>query len=103
MLEAPDGARRLLASADFERANDAWFAEELGASIGWPVDASELSFEGGNLVADREHVFIGENTILDNAGRLEATAAEVVRRFELELGAPVLVVGPSPSQSGTST
>jgi hypothetical protein len=57
---------------------------------------SGLSFDGGNIVSDREHVFIGANTIRRNAIDLDVTEAEIVVRFEQELGRAVLVIGPAP-------
>lgn len=100
VLSGKDGSGELLRSRRFERAGDAHIAALLGEHIGWPVRTSELLFEGGNIVGGERHVFIGADTVRINAVELEVDEAEVVRRFEAELGRPVLVVGPVPQPVG---
>lgn len=95
-----DAGQELLLSAEFGRADDADFGVEIGRSLGWPVRRSALAFEGGNIVSDGRTVFIGANTVRANAVRLEVDDEEVARRFEDELGLPVLVVGPLPQPVG---
>lgn len=96
VLRGVDGATTLLTSREFERAGDSAFAALLGRSGDYAVRPSELYFEGGNVVSDPEHIFIGANTIRYNAVQLDLQEVEVVRRFQEELGRRVLVVGPWP-------
>jgi N-dimethylarginine dimethylaminohydrolase len=92
-----DGERpTLLTSKEFDRAGDRLMAETVAESAGLELRASELSFEGGNIVSDAEHVFVGENTIRHNAHVLNESLVEVVLRLQEELGRRVLVVGPYP-------
>lgn len=93
-----DGRGRacLLGSCDFERAGDRVLGEALARHLGWEWRGSGLRFEGGNIVADERIVFVGANTIRHNAVLLEETDVEVARRFEAELGRPVMVIGPVP-------
>ncbi|MFH1732214.1 MAG: hypothetical protein ABIF82_11280 [Planctomycetota bacterium] len=100
VLTRPDGKKTLLASAAFERADDRVIPERLAAHLGWPRRASELSFEGGNIVCGSRHVFIGAETVRFNAMRLDVSDEEVVRKFQRELGRPVLVIGPMPQPVG---
>src|SRR5688572_9260348 len=86
----------LLASRDFERADDRIMADVIAQAAGYRVTRSGLFFEGGNIVSDAEHVFIGANTIRRNAIELKLAEEEVVLRFQEELGRRVLVVGPVP-------
>jgi len=86
----------LLTSRKFERADDRLMAPAIAADRGYRLATSALSFEGGNIVADQERVFIGANTIRRNAIELGVGEVEVVLRFETELGRPVTVVGPTP-------
>ena len=92
----------LLTSRAFDRADDRMMAEAIAKDGGAPyrLRASGLSFEGGNIVSDREHVFIGANTVRANAFELKVSEAEVVLRFEEELGRSVLVMGPVPQPVG---
>src|SRR5687767_8895717 len=96
VLTGPGGAVTLLTAKDFERADDRLMANAVAWEASYGVQASGLFFEGGNIVSDREHVFIGANTIRQNALELDVPEPEVVLRFEEELGRPVLVVGPVP-------
>ena len=86
----------LLTSKEFERADDRLMADAVARATGFHVRPSGLFFEGGNIVSDRERVLIGANTIRRNAMELDVSEAEVVLRFEEELGRPVLVIGPFP-------
>ena len=96
VLTEPGGAVTLLTSKEFERADDAMMANIIAWDGAYGVQPSDLFFEGGNIVSDRERVFIGANTIRQNATELRLEEPEVVRRFEEELGRPVLVVGAVP-------
>jgi hypothetical protein len=96
VLAGPDDEITLLTSKAFERADDRLMADVIAREGGYRVQASRLFFEGGNIVSDDEHILIGANTIRRNAVELDVPDAEVVLRFEEELGRPVLVVGPFP-------
>src|SRR5688572_27614172 len=96
VLTEPGGGATLLTSKEFERADDAMMANAVAWEAAYGVQASGLFFEGGNIVSDREHVFIGANTIRENALELKVPEPEVVLRFEEELGRTVLVVGAVP-------
>jgi hypothetical protein len=102
VLRDETGNTTLLTSRAFERADDRLMADAIvrqgGISSG--IRASGLSFEGGNVVSDTEHVFIGANTIRRNAIELNVSEAEVVFRFEEELGRSILVIGPVPQPVG---
>ena len=91
---------RLLASPEFARADDREMARLLSDFLGLPLDYASLSFEGGNIVADETHVFIGANTIRFNAIEKNLAEEAVARRFQQELGKPVIVVGPAPQLIG---
>ncbi len=95
----PEG-RRLLASPEFARAEDNEMARLVAAELGLPLEYAELSFEGGNIVADEDFVFIGANTIRRNALDLELPEIEIAQRFERLLGKAVVVVGPLPQPIG---
>lgn len=86
---------RLLVSKQFNRADDRVIAEHVARHLGLEIDASELDFEGGNLVAGDRHVFIGGDTISANVEAFEETPEEVIARFEEELGRAVVVIGTS--------
>lgn len=60
------------------------------------LQTSSLYFEGGNIVSDNEFILIGANTIRQNALKLDLSEAQVVTRFQEELGRQLLVVGPYP-------
>lgn len=94
--DAATGGPTLLRSRGFERADDRLMAAAIAEASGYALRDSELSFEGGNIVSDRQHVLIGANTIRYNAVELGTSESEVVLRFERELGRPVLVLGPVP-------
>lgn len=100
VLHNSDGPNQLLLSHIFQRAGDRDMAIELAKYLGWKWKDSKLSFDGGNIVADNNHIFIGANTIYNNAGELKETPDKIVRRFERQLGKPVLVIGPVPQPIG---
>ena len=100
VLQDGSGATRLLKPWIFERAGDEVMPAVVSDAFGIDVQQSRLFFEGGNLVSDAQHVFIGANTIRYNAVRWVASEADVVRQFELELGRTVLVIGPMPQPIG---
>lgn len=87
---------RLHMSKGFDRAGDAMMAEAIGAALHWRVTTSAMVFEGGNVVADEQRAYIGENTVRYNAELLEVEEVEIVRRLEAELGLPVTIIGPAP-------
>ena len=86
VLRGPAGQVRLLASNSFERAGDDRMAAAFAEALSAPVEVSNLSFEGGNIVSDERRVFIGANTIRSNAVAMSLGESEVVRIFEAELG-----------------
>jgi hypothetical protein len=94
--DAATGRPTLLRSRGFERADDRLMAAAIAGAGGYAVRDSELTFEGGNIVSDRQHILIGANTIRYNALELGTNEREVALRFERELGRPVLVLGPVP-------
>ena len=69
-------------------------------TYGYETAESKLFFEGGNIVADERHVFIGADTIRYNANRWMATEDQIVALFEQELGRRILVIGPTPQPIG---
>ena len=99
VLDGADGPR-LLASPGFERAEDSKMARAVARQLGLPLETAGLRFEGGNIVADREHVFIGANTIRHNALRLREDEREIARRFGEALNKKVVVIGPAPQPVG---
>jgi len=86
----------LLTSKTFKRSGDGIMASYIAGRTGYRLRASELYFEGGNVVSDDDFILIGANTIRYNAVKLKLSEAEVVVRFQDELGRRVLVVGPYP-------
>jgi len=89
-------ATELLMSKTFERSGDSVMAGYVAERSGYRLQASELYFEGGNVVSDDDFILIGANTIRYNAIELNISEAEVVNRFQDELGRQVLVIGPYP-------
>jgi len=96
----PTGSIGLIAPADFDRADDRTMTASLAETIDVPIMTSTLLFEGGNIVANSRHVFIGANTIARNTMALDLDARQVARRFEQAFGRPVIVVGPLPQPVG---
>jgi N-dimethylarginine dimethylaminohydrolase len=100
VLAAKHGKPVLLSSREFTRADDRLIARNLAKHLGWECRQSELTFEGGNIVPARRHVFIGANTVFDNAEKSKLPPARVVRKFRRELGRSVIVLGPVPQPVG---
>ncbi|MDH3763774.1 MAG: agmatine deiminase family protein, partial [Gammaproteobacteria bacterium] len=94
------GGTRLLAAPEFARADDTQMAHALSTHLDLPIDYTSLAFEGGNIVADEEYVFIGANTIRLNAIEQNLPDKEIAKIFKRELGRPVIVVGPVPQPVG---
>jgi len=94
------GRLRLLVPARFERADDREIADAVARLLAAEIVESACLFEGGNIVSSESHIFIGENTIHASAAYLGEPLSRVARRFESELGGPVLVVGGSPQPVG---
>lgn len=93
VMQKGNGDAFLLLSKQFERAKDRQMAAELAVFLNWPYRESKLSFEGGNIVSDEQNVFIGANTILQNAAELKTTQNKIVRLFQREFGRRVIVIG----------
>jgi hypothetical protein len=96
VLAGPGSEITLLTSKAFDRADDRLMAEVIAREGGHRLQPSALYFEGGNIVSDEKHILIGADTIRRNAAEFDVPDAEVVLRFEEELGRRVLVVGPYP-------
>lgn len=90
----------ILQSANFPRADDDRLTASLSSALGWQPRPSPLAFQGGNLVANARHVFVGADTIRLNALRLGVSDEATASIFERELGKPVLVLGPVPQPVG---
>lgn len=100
VLTGADGRNCLLLPREFKRADDRKLGIAIAGIMGWTYRDSDLWFEGGNVLSDERHVFIGADTIAENATKLPAERGAVVRRFRRELGRDVLVIGPSPQVVG---
>jgi hypothetical protein len=96
VLRSAGGDTTLLMSRSFERAADEGFALRLAQDAGFRTRRSRLHFEGGNIVSDEAHVFVGANTIHHNARTLQLSETDIAAGFEQELGRKLLVVGPAP-------
>jgi hypothetical protein len=92
VLRDPDGSARLLSARDYGRAQDREMAEAVASQLGWPVERSSLFFAGGNVLADERHAFVGAALVQENVADLGWSENEVLRRFEDELGLPVILV-----------
>jgi hypothetical protein len=75
------------------RAGDALEPEEAARAFGVPVRRSRVYWEGGNVVHDERHCFVGVDTIAENVARLGLSRAEVVALLEAEFGLPVSPLG----------
>ena len=75
------------------RAEDALDPEEAARAFGVPVRRSRLYWEGGNVVHDEQHGFVGVDTIAENVTRLGLARDEVAALFEAEFGLPVTPLG----------
>ena len=84
---------RLVIPRSFDREDDERMPKQLAATLNLEIVQSDLQFEGGNIVCGRAAVFIGFDTIQDNAASLDKSNAEVVGRFRKLFGRPVVVVG----------
>lgn len=91
---------RLLVPREFDRAGDRSMAARIASNFSYTTSESKLFFEGGNIVSDEEHIFVGADTIRYNADRWVLTEDQIVALFEQELGRRVLVVGPAPQPIG---
>jgi len=100
VLTDGQGRGTLLVSHQFARVKDREMAIQLAAFLDLPWRDCPLSFEGGDIVSDEDHAFIGATTIRRNAVTLEQTDEWVVKQFEAELGKPVLVIGPALYSAG---
>jgi len=92
VLRDPGGSPRLLAARDYGRAQDREMAETVALQLGWPVERSSLFFAGGNVLSDERHAFLGVALVQENVVDLGWSENEVLRRFEDELGVPVILV-----------
>jgi hypothetical protein len=99
VLQAEDGPR-LLASPEFARAEDSEMAKVIAKHLDLPLAYAPFSFEGGNIVADDEFVFVGANTIRRNAIDKQQPERAIAELFRDELGKPVIVIGPTPQPIG---
>jgi hypothetical protein len=64
------------------------------------LEYAELNFEGGNIVADEEFVFIGANTIRINAIQKGQPERDIAEQFRELLGKQIIVLGPAPQPIG---
>jgi len=90
VVEEPGSGSRLLVARDYGREMDHEMAPLLARHLGWPIEESTLFFAGGNVLSDAGHAFLGESLVQKNAEELEQSREEIVRRFEQELGKPVI-------------
>lgn len=84
---------KLITPASFDREDDERMAAQLAKVLQLEVVASDMQFEGGNIVCDESAVFIGCNTVHRNAQQLSLSEEEVAQRFAKLFGRPVIVVG----------
>ena len=56
------------------------------------VHRTDLLFEGGNILVDDKHAFVGRDTVRTNVEKLGLSEAQVIEAFEKELGRPVIVM-----------
>ena len=84
---------KLITPSSFDREDDERMAGQLAKLLQLEVVASEMHFEGGNIVCDEAAVLIGCDTIRHNASCLELSEEEVIRRFSKLFGRPVIVIG----------
>jgi hypothetical protein len=90
----------LLGSRAFDRIDDKLIPQAIATHIGCKYMESLLSFEGGNIVSDECYVYIGANTIMQNARRLQVDKKVIISQFEKELGKIVVMLGPYPQPMG---
>jgi len=84
---------QLLVPKRFDRENDSKMAEALSTELQLTLIHSELDFEGGNVVVDKEAVCIGYDTIQQNALALKTEHSDIQSRFAREMNRPVVIVG----------
>lgn len=96
VLVGPDDKHIYLASKVFEREDDRLIPRTLARRFKVRCKTCSLSFEDGNVVAGGRHVFIGADTILQNARQLGITRDEASRAFERQFGIGTLIIGPAP-------
>ncbi len=96
VLQDNKGSIKLLKSKQFSRAGDDYMANAIANKLEIPIINSALTFEGGNIVADNDYIYIGANTIAMNAEALGINEVAVVELFQNELGREVVVIGPVP-------
>ena len=92
VIREPGSASRLHVARDYGREMDRQVARVVAEHLGWPLTESALFFAGGNVVSDADHLFVGESLIRENAEELGESSAEIVRRFEQELGKSLIQV-----------
>jgi hypothetical protein len=100
VLTRKNGEPVILESAEFKRADDRLIAKKLSASLNCEYRQSALSFDGGDIVSGDRHIFIGEETIRNNADKLNRSEEDIVRQFEMELKRKILVLRPMPMPGG---
>jgi hypothetical protein len=94
---AVEGKPVLVIPREF-RQTDARAADELSVETAerafqLPVIRSRLFWEGGNVLAGTDSVFVGVDTITENVSRLGLTAEEVRILFSAEFGRDAIVLG----------
>jgi hypothetical protein len=95
VLESSGERSRLLAARDYGREQDREMTRVAADRLGWEVVNSSLFFAGGNLLSDERNAFVAAKLIRENALESAVVEDEIRRRFEEELGLPVLAVGQS--------
>jgi hypothetical protein len=75
------------------RAEDELDPADAERAFGLPVRRSRLYWEGGNVVHDNSHCFVGVDTVVENAGRLGLSHDEVLSLLAAEFGMPVTPLG----------
>ncbi len=91
---------KLITPCSFNREDDERMPMQLASILNLEVVHSEMHFEGGNIVCSEDSVFLGHDTVVHNAVRLDASPRAIVKRFEKLFGRPVTVVGKSSQSVG---
>ena len=99
VLNGDDGPE-LLVPSRFDREDDRQMAGVLSEALQLKTTKTELAFEGGNIICGEEVVFIGNDTIVENAQELGLSRHQVIQRFEGLLGREILVVGKGKQKIG---
>ena len=76
-----------------ERARDWKVPWVLGEALGLPVQRARYRFDGGDLIADEERVYVASPLFARNP---DLERAELLRMLEEDLGRPVLALDPAP-------